>query len=95
MDGYFPYKFNISKLALVSLLFPTEKTKSLQKRLEKASGRYATHPLLTVVPRQTGEYKQYVLRLNMSKIPAKYVTEDFGVTWIHLEAFEMFLDLYI
>jgi len=95
MDGAYPYKTDISKLALVKLLFPTETTKSLYKRLEKASSRYVMHPLLTVAPRRTGVFKQDVLKLNMCKIPAVYKTEDYGVTWIKLEAFEMLLDLYI
>lgn len=90
----YPYKTDISKLDLVKLLFPTETTKSLQKRLEKASKRYSMHPLLTVT-RRKGAFKQDVLRLNMLKIPSAYKTEDYGITWINLEAFEMLLDLYI
>jgi hypothetical protein len=95
MDGAYPYKTDISKLALVKLLFPKETSKSLHKRLEKASTRYCIHPLITVAPRRAGLFKQDVLKLNMCKIPAMYKTEDYGITWINLDAFEMLLDLYL
>ena len=95
LNGYYPYKTDITKMELVNILFPEEGMKHLQKRLEKASKRYPMHPLISVAPRRDGSFKQEVIRINLGMIPHSLKIEDYGVTWIDLNAFELLLDLYV
>jgi hypothetical protein len=95
LNGYYPYKMDVTKMELVKILFPQEGMKHVQKRLEKASKRYPMHPLISVAPRRDGSFKQDVIRLELSKIPNSLKIEDYGVTWIDLNAFEPLLDLYV